>query len=161
MSNSKTYGGQSVILSRLPLLGPGLLSASIGGTLFLLFLYRRNHINLWLFVVLDALILSACGYSAGTILFRKIMNGIVMRNYEVVEQPINLERFTNRLVYEGNKFLEARQKNGPPFLLYMSWLQVHTALHSGPEFRGGSKHGAYGDEVEGDGLGCGRHSVHA
>ena len=30
----------------------------------------------------------------------------------------------------------------------MSWIQVHTALHSTAPFKGRSAHGRYGDEVE-------------
>lgn len=35
-----------------------------------------------------------------------------------------------------------------PFLLVMSYLQVHTALFSSKNFAGKSKHHAYGDAVE-------------
>ena len=34
-----------------------------------------------------------------------------------------------------------------PFLLFMSWLQVHLPLHAGLEFKKASQHGHYGDEV--------------
>ena len=43
---------------------------------------------------------------------------------------------------------KARHKDEKPFLLYMSWIQVHTALVPSKEFAGGSAHGAYGDSVE-------------
>lgn len=34
-----------------------------------------------------------------------------------------------------------------PFLLFFSFLQVHTALFASPHFRGKSRHGLYGDAV--------------
>ena len=59
-----------------------------------------------------------------------------------------LEGFTKRLVREGEQFLEKRHNDSKPFLLVMSWIQVHTALHAADPFRGRSAHGPYGDEVE-------------
>lgn len=35
-----------------------------------------------------------------------------------------------------------------PFLLFLSYLHVHTALYASKDFRGKSKHGLYGDAVE-------------
>jgi arylsulfatase A-like enzyme len=78
----------------------------------------------------------------------KVMNSIIMRNYDFVEQPIHFSNFTQRLVSEGLKFLEERKDDRKPFLLMMSWIQVHTVLHTSEEFRGHSKHGSYGDNVE-------------
>lgn len=77
-------------------------------------------------------------------------NSMFFRNDEVVEHPVRFENMTKRLVREGLDFLEDHQKNHPntPFLLFMSWLQVHTHLHTGKEFEGVSKHGPYGDNVE-------------
>jgi len=71
-----------------------------------------------------------------------------MRNYYSVEQPIDMETITHKLVSEGVKFLEKRQQSSKPFLLVMSWLMVHTALHASKEFQGKSRHGPYGDDVE-------------
>ena len=70
------------------------------------------------------------------------------RNYELVEQPISLPHVTRKLVREGVEFLEERQADQRPFLLFVSWLHVHTALATGPSFRGQSAHGPYGDAVE-------------
>ena len=77
----------------------------------------------------------------------KFLNSMFYRNLELVEQPINFEGLTKRLVKEGVGFLEESRDGHKPFLLYMSWLQTHTVLHAGPEFRGKSQHGRYGDEV--------------
>ena len=77
------------------------------------------------------------------------MNSILMRGHDVVEQPIRLyENLTQKFTQEGLEFLEARAGDEAPFLLLMPWVQVHTALHTSREFRGRSKHGAFGDNVE-------------
>ena len=71
-----------------------------------------------------------------------------MRDTEVVEQPLQFDRLTERLVSEAREFLEARREDEAPFLLYLPWIQVHTYLHTAKEFAGKSKHGRYGDNVE-------------
>ena len=54
------------------------------------------------------------------------MNSILMRNTEVVEQPIRLQHnLTQRLVNESVHFLEEHARNSSPFLLVISWVQVH------------------------------------
>ena len=62
------------------------------------------------------------------------MNSILMRNTEVVEQPIRLQHnLTQRLVNESVHFLEEHARNSSPFLLVISWVQVHCIsllLHS-------------------------------
>ena len=65
-----------------------------------------------------------------------IWNGMLMRNYEIVEQPYALHgNMAERLAKEGIRFLE-KQSQEKPFLLFMSWLQVHTALHASNRFKG-------------------------
>ncbi|XP_063811558.1 arylsulfatase D-like [Pseudophryne corroboree] len=71
---------------------------------------------------------------------------ILMRNHEIVEQPMNLERSASLIVSEAREFIE-RNKN-VPFLLVVSFLHVHTPLISTKAFTGKSKHGLYGDNVE-------------
>ena len=52
-----------------------------------------------------------------------------------VEQPVDLNTITHRLVDEGQQFLRKRATDSKPFLLFMSWLQVHTALHADERFK--------------------------
>ncbi|XP_023221651.1 steryl-sulfatase-like [Centruroides sculpturatus] len=75
-----------------------------------------------------------------------VLNGVVMRNQDVVEQPVRLNGLTQRFVQEANKFITNNAKH--PFLLVMSFVHVHTALFCAPEFSGISKHGRYGDNIE-------------
>ena len=49
----------------------------------------------------------------------------MMRNTEVVEQPIRLyNNLTQRLVNESVHFLEEHSQDSKPFLLFISWVQV-------------------------------------
>ena len=71
---------------------------------------------------------------------------LLMRNDEVVEQPLVLKGLTQRFVSEAVNFIETSQKE--PFLLLMSFAKVHTALHTSDYFMNHSRHGRYGDNVE-------------
>lgn len=73
------------------------------------------------------------------------INGILMENKEIIEQPIRLQGSTQRFVSKANEFLG---KQTGPFLLYVSFMHVHTALFCADEFAGRSRHGSYGDNVE-------------
>ncbi|XP_070578358.1 steryl-sulfatase-like [Ptychodera flava] len=72
----------------------------------------------------------------------RVMNCVLMRNYEVVEQPIQLENVTLRLTKEATQFIE--QSQSEPFVLFMSYVKVHTALFSSAKFKGISRHGRMG-----------------
>ncbi|KAM4045872.1 steryl-sulfatase [Anomaloglossus baeobatrachus] len=74
------------------------------------------------------------------------LNCILMRNYQVIQQPLVYENLTQRMTSEAVHFIQRHENK--PFLLFMSYIQVHTALYASAEFRGKSKHGIYGDAVE-------------
>ncbi|XP_063306237.1 arylsulfatase D-like isoform X2 [Pelobates fuscus] len=78
--------------------------------------------------------------------FTHYWNCIVMRNHEIVQQPMNIQRTTHEILQESHQFIE-RNKN-IPFLLFVSFLHVHTPLVSTKRFMGNSRHGIYGDNVE-------------
>ncbi|CAH2220491.1 arylsulfatase D-like isoform X2 [Pelobates cultripes] len=78
--------------------------------------------------------------------FTHYWNCIVMRNHEIVQQPMNIQRTTHEILQELHQFIE-RNKN-IPFLLFVSFLHVHTPLVSTKRFIGNSRHGIYGDNVE-------------
>ena len=75
-----------------------------------------------------------------------VFNCFVMKNYDVVEQPTILENLTMRFTDEAMNFIRSN-KDGP-FLLYMSYAKVHTALFNTERFVNHSIHGSYGDNVE-------------
>uniref|UniRef100_H0XAS9 Arylsulfatase F n=1 Tax=Otolemur garnettii TaxID=30611 RepID=H0XAS9_OTOGA len=73
-------------------------------------------------------------------------NCLLMREQNIMEQPMKAERAGSIMVKEAVSFLE-RHKEGP-FLLFFSFLHVHEPLPTTDEFIGTSKHGLYGDNVE-------------
>ena len=73
-------------------------------------------------------------------------NCVLMRGYDVVEQPIILENLTVRFTDEAKHFIHKNREE--PFFLFMSYAKVHTSLFTSPQFKGHSVHGRYGDNVE-------------
>ncbi|KAJ8415121.1 hypothetical protein AAFF_G00008190 [Aldrovandia affinis] len=73
-------------------------------------------------------------------------NCFLMRNQEIVEQPFSSENLTQRMTREAIQFLQRNSER--PFLLFFSFIQVHTALFASARFRGRSQHSLYGDAVE-------------
>lgn len=73
------------------------------------------------------------------------LNCFLMRGAEIVEQPFISENLTQRMTSEAIEFLERNSER--PFLLFFSFIQVHTALYASSRFRGRSQHGLYGDAV--------------
>ncbi|XP_074848567.1 arylsulfatase D-like [Carettochelys insculpta] len=78
--------------------------------------------------------------------FIKYWNCILMRDHDIIEQPMKLEKTASGVLKEAVSFIE-RNKNGP-FLLFVSFLHVHTPLATTEKFLGKSRHGLYGDNVE-------------
>ncbi|XP_072674610.1 steryl-sulfatase-like isoform X1 [Canis lupus baileyi] len=74
------------------------------------------------------------------------LNCFLMRNHEITQQPLSYDSLTQRLTADAAQFI--RRNAGTPFLLLLSYLHVHTALFSSPDFAGHSQHGAYGDAAE-------------
>ncbi|XP_078078654.1 steryl-sulfatase [Mustelus asterias] len=74
------------------------------------------------------------------------LNCILMRNRRVIQQPFSCENLTQRMTSEAIAFME--RNSDRPFLLFMAFIPVHTALYASPDFLGKSKHGLYGDSVE-------------
>ncbi|XP_056416785.1 arylsulfatase L-like isoform X7 [Hyla sarda] len=78
--------------------------------------------------------------------FMPYWNCILMRNFEIVEQPMDLDKKATQIVREAKAFIN-RNKDGP-FLLFVSFLHIHTPHYTTKEFRGRSKHDLYGDNIE-------------
>ncbi|NXN14511.1 STS sulfatase, partial [Indicator maculatus] len=101
------------------------------------------------FQVLGCCLLIAAISLAGVIFFFyhfRHLNCFLMRDREIVQQPLSYENLTERLTKEAVQFIE--RNTDEPFLLVLSYLHVHTALYASKNFRGKSKHGLYGDAVE-------------
>ncbi|XP_008105369.2 arylsulfatase H [Anolis carolinensis] len=78
--------------------------------------------------------------------FVRYWNCILMRNHDITEQPMKLERTTSLILREAVSFIRSNKHR--PFLLFVSFLHVHTPLFTTKRFIGKSQHGIYGDNVE-------------
>lgn len=76
------------------------------------------------------------------------LNGILMHNDKVTEQPLVLDGLTQNLVNFSIKFIEDHANDEHPFFLYHSFAHTHTPMFTAPNMAGRSKHGRYGDNVE-------------
>ncbi|XP_055956788.1 steryl-sulfatase-like isoform X1 [Patella vulgata] len=152
LTNLKDFGSdtrESLMKSVFPYWNHQLITTFL--VLFICFtcLYSTRMIGLALYIVLVIFVSSVLFTLHYAYIIRyKNFNSLLYRNKELVEQPMELSTLTKRFAAEGVEFLENRQKDDKPFLLMVSWSQVHTYLNTTKEFRGRNKHGRYGDAVE-------------
>ncbi|XP_072235414.1 steryl-sulfatase isoform X1 [Leuresthes tenuis] len=91
------------------------------------------------------LVVAVTGLTAGFIRMIPYFNCVLFRDHSIVEQPFSLENLTRRMTREAVDFID--RNSAGPFLLFVSFLQVHTAMFASAAFRGTSRHGIYGDAV--------------
>lgn len=70
----------------------------------------------------------------------------LMRNGDVIEEPVKQDILTRRYTEEAISFIE--REKGKPFFLYLAHNMPHIPLHASARFRGKSAGGLYGDAVE-------------
>ena len=70
----------------------------------------------------------------------------LIRNGDVIEEPVKQDNLTRRYTEEAISFIE--REKGKPFFLYLAHNMPHIPLHASPRFRGKSAGGLYGDAVE-------------
>ncbi|KAG8589867.1 hypothetical protein GDO81_006551 [Engystomops pustulosus] len=78
--------------------------------------------------------------------FQPYWNCLFMRNLEIVEQPMDLKTKSGQIIKEAKAFINRNEDK--PFLLFVSFLHIHTPHYTTKEFRGRSKHDLYGDNIE-------------
>jgi arylsulfatase len=71
---------------------------------------------------------------------------VLMRNAEVLEDPVALDTLTPRYTEQALRFI--KESKGSPFFLYLPHTYPHIPLGASPRFRGKSPLGLYGDVVE-------------
>ncbi|XP_032476264.1 arylsulfatase E isoform X1 [Phocoena sinus] len=101
----------------------------------------------WTLVICSATVALLClttSYFMGALIVHA--DCFLMRNHAITEQPMSLQRTTALMLKEVSSFVK-RNKQGP-FLLFVSFLHVHTPLITTENFRGRSPHGLYGDNTE-------------
>lgn len=140
--------GSSVFYSQNPMIHWQALASIIAIMLPMYFLYRKKYIGAVILSLILFLICFVWGYVFFAFHHVTLFNSLLYRNFDLVEQPINLETLSERYTKESIEFLENSKKENVPFLLVVSWSHVHTALITSKQFRGKSKHGRYGDAVE-------------
>jgi arylsulfatase A len=76
----------------------------------------------------------------------------LMQDESVVEPRVDAATLTERYTREAVSFLQEHGKAGPgrgtPFFLYVAYSSPHTPLAAGPDQKGRSARGPYGDSVE-------------
>jgi len=70
---------------------------------------------------------------------------VLMRDEQIIEQPVKLNTLTQRYTDEAVQFLN--QSKGSPFFLYFPHTFPHIPLAASTRFKGKSPHGIYGDVV--------------
>ena len=126
MTNLKDYGndGASVILTYFPayywvLFATAWLGISVGLFLGVKKWKHTSRIIIAIFIIIPVILT----------LFQKnikLLNAILFRNFDVIEQPIEFDDFTARIVSEAKQFMQNATVNGLPFLLVVNFLKVHT-----------------------------------
>ncbi|XP_037542070.1 arylsulfatase D [Nematolebias whitei] len=104
------------------------------------------EVSLWLLVLLFFLSIVASAMWVVPFKFVNIWNCIIMRDQNVIEQPMTLETLPERLLGEAQDFI--KRNADYPFLLFFSLAHVHSPLFKTPAFAGKSRHGCYGDNME-------------
>ncbi len=73
---------------------------------------------------------------------------LLYRGENIAQQPVNLFNMTQRLTADAQQFMAKSMEEGKPWFLMMSYLKMHTALFTNPEFRNkGGTAKAYGDNL--------------
>ncbi|XP_060922737.1 steryl-sulfatase [Limanda limanda] len=99
----------------------------------------------WLIWSLLSLTLVATALFRGFMMIIPYMNCVLMRDHRIVEQQFTSENLTQAMTNEAVDFIESN--SAKPFLLFLSFIQVHTAVFASAAFRGSSQHGLYGDAI--------------
>ena len=69
----------------------------------------------------------------------------LMRNDEIVQQPMDFDTATDAFTDEAINFI--RENAGNRFFLVVNYYQPHVPLQPSPRFRGLTRRGIYGDVV--------------
>lgn len=132
LTNLKDFSGDgnTVMLMAKPNMNIGLGCTAVVGTLASLMLRRKNVIRKVGFYALLFLVTVPIGIFYFVMCDMTFINSIIMQNFEYIEQPIRFDNLSQRLVNEAIEFLTASAKGDRPFMLFMSFVQVHTYLHT-------------------------------
>ena len=109
----------------------------LGFALYLLGIVSRKFASIFV------LVLGIC-FSIPVIVLKMNLpklNCVLMRDFDIVEQPAIMENLTVRFTNEARSFIERNKQQ--PFLLIMSYVKVHTSLFTSPKFKGNNRNSAW------------------
>ena len=128
LTNLKDFGndGASVVKSYFPHINSILSALMTMGITFGFIAYRQNYRTLsatilFIFVIIPLLLITVQKSV-------KLMNSVLMRGHQVIEQPIRLEGITDRLVDETQRFINDQVTQEKPFLVVLNFIKVHSGL---------------------------------
>jgi len=129
LTNLKDFGndGESVVLSYYPHMYLTLSTTAAIGLTFAFMLYVRNYKKLSFFLTILFIVIPI-----SLVAFQKsiqIINSVLMRNNQVIEQPIEFQLMTDRLVNEATEFITKQVSEDKPFLLVLNFIKVHTGMN--------------------------------
>ncbi|OWF40355.1 steryl-sulfatase-like [Mizuhopecten yessoensis] len=150
LTNLRDFGddGDSIFRAYMPAWLWRCFGITMVGCLTSLGLYKRAYVGALCCLVLVVLTVVPVGTFLFVVTNMKILNSMIYKDFDIVEQPIRLRGMTQRFAKESVEFLEQQKIERNPFLLVVSWTHVHTAIQVTKEFRGRTRHGLYGDAVE-------------
>jgi steryl-sulfatase len=129
LTNLKDFGndGESVVKSYFPNFMSYLTTiATIGLSLVIITFTKKYHkLSYLIFFLFCALPLSAIVFQQSI----KLMNSVLMRGTQVIEQPVQLEGITDRLVNEAKGFIDSQTAQNKPFLLVLNFIKVHSGIN--------------------------------
>ena len=99
-----------------------------------------------LLIILSLIVAIIAGGNLAVVKVHQHTLCVLMRNTEIIEQPVYLPTLTQRLTKEVTKYI--KENKDRPFLTMVQYHKVHTALFVDKEFEGKSNHGLYGDVVQ-------------
>lgn len=76
----------------------------------------------------------------------KELLGVLVRNTEIIEYPINQRLLTKRYTEESMNFI--KNNKDKPFFLYLPHSMPHLPVYASDDFAGKSANGPYGDTIE-------------
>ena len=94
------------------------------------------------------LLLACVWWYTGELTLINPLGCVLYRDGDIVQQPLTLYNLTQRVVGDATYFIREAALEQKPFFLYLPFVKVHTALFAMDDFKGKSKHGFYGDNVE-------------
>ncbi|XP_070578444.1 arylsulfatase H-like [Ptychodera flava] len=134
------------VVRRVPYIYRHILLVALLGLTTLLILKEMGLLSWNVVIALSVVIVIVTSCFIGLVRSIGVFNCVLMRDHEVIEQPVQLKTLASRFTREAINFITQNQNRS--FLLFVAYVHPHSALITSDKFQGRSKHGRYGDCVE-------------